>query len=46
MVLIYSLVSRPSLGIPASKLDDNTECFLDKERVKLQHRPWRVISFQ
>lgn len=46
MVLIYSSVSLPSLGIPAVKLDENTEYFLDKERVKLQHRSRRVINFQ
>lgn len=46
MVLIYSSVSWPSLGIPVVKLDENTEYFLDKERVKLQHRSRRVINFQ
>lgn len=46
MVLIYTSVSWPSLGIPAVKLDENTEYFLDKERVKLQRRSRRVINFQ
>lgn len=44
MVLIYSSVSLPSLGIPAVKLDENTEYFLDKERVKLQHRSRKFID--
>lgn len=44
MVLIYSSVSWPSLGIPAVKLDENTEYFLDKERVKLQHRSRKFID--
>lgn len=46
MVLIYSSVHGPSLEIPTGKSDDIIECFLDKERMRIQSRSWRVINYR
>lgn len=46
MVLIFSSVHGPSLEIPTGKSDDIIECFLDKERMRIQSRSWRVINYR